>query len=548
MSKELLEDVRLLSMQLNRQAFARPPVDGWLNSFLTMVYERFASQGVHGIQIVQVIGNSAAVMSVAGKVPAEQMYALDSTSPLTKAIETRQLNVVPDSRVYPILMGEDVIGLLIAFATRGDFDDAFNTITLQLGPALAQSFRTPGVQTGRLTQQVERLRSLLEATQSVAAVSENSEVIKQGVRTLVETLRTDRATAALFDLREGTATVVAVHPGEQVTGQKSPLVSNAWYQRLLTEKAPFVVNDAGLVDPQSAQNVKTLAMFPLLIDTEVLGAISLESLTDGRQFSADEIEGAMAIAYQLALSVQNSQLYDQMRLRAAQLEQITALGRRITGTFSQQEIFQILQEEIPKLVETDLISIAIRPGDEPILWLHLFDDWTPTQLPLAGTGLRFVLEKGDPLVLDDITNSDSPDYRIFAQKGMRAALIIPLILGSRTMGTLNVLDSRAGQYSSLELAVLEQVGSQLAVALENARLFAEAAQRSDIERLTNRLATSIQTVGDMQNVLLTSVQQVAEALNARRARVRLHMTTQPTLDAGRVTDKIIQKLQQKGDK
>ena len=44
--KNVLNDVLDLSMQLNRQAFSRPPMEGWLNSFVGMLYERFSSANV----------------------------------------------------------------------------------------------------------------------------------------------------------------------------------------------------------------------------------------------------------------------------------------------------------------------------------------------------------------------------------------------------------------------------------------------------------------------------------------------------------------------
>jgi adhesin HecA-like repeat protein len=129
----------------------------------------------------------------------------------------------------------------------------------------------------------------------------------------------------------------------------------------------------------------------------------------------------------------------------------------------------------------------------------------------------------EPLVLDDISGSEYPDYKLLAQAGMRAAVIVPMVAGGRTIGTYNVLHSQPGVYTSLDLAVVEQVGNQLAIALENARIYAQTAQRVEVERLMNRMSEGIQGQGDMQTVLTATVQQIAEALNARKARVRLQM-------------------------
>ena len=96
-------------------------------------------------------------------------------------------------------------------------------------------------------------------------------------------------------------------------------------------------------------------------------------------------------------------------------------------------------------------------------------------------------------------------------------------MGGRAIGTYNVLATQPGLYTSLDLAVVEQVSNQLAIALENARLYTQAAQRVEVERLMNRMSGGMPAQGDMQSILMMTVQQIAEALNARRARVRLEM-------------------------
>src|SRR5579859_2237392 len=184
--KNILDDVLSLSMQLNRQAFARPPVEGWLNSFLAMMYERFASANVKGIQIAQVIGDVALRMGSAGTVPnhASDQYALDDSSPIAAALKSRQLATAPDTRVYPIMIGDDAVGVLIAYCSDPGqaVDDALGAMALQLGPAIMQQLKSPGPTTGRLTRQIDMMRSLYQATQTVSSALESVEVLNRGAR------------------------------------------------------------------------------------------------------------------------------------------------------------------------------------------------------------------------------------------------------------------------------------------------------------------------------------------------------------------------------
>src|SRR5579859_1629140 len=117
--RDVLSDLLSLSMQLNRQAFARPPVEGWLNSFLAVLYERFSNQNVQRVQVLHAIGTVAVEIGSAGSKQggtSEQQYTLEESSPIAQAIHSRQMVTAPDMHVYPILVGEDPIGALIAYS------------------------------------------------------------------------------------------------------------------------------------------------------------------------------------------------------------------------------------------------------------------------------------------------------------------------------------------------------------------------------------------------------------------------------------------------
>src|SRR5438067_2219357 len=117
LERHVLDDLLSLSMQLNRQAFASPPVEGWLNSFLALLVERFAPLNIQGVQAAQVIGNVAVQMARAGDIPAQaaEQYPLDPGSPISVAIRNRQLATAPGARIVPISVGDDTIGVLIGY-------------------------------------------------------------------------------------------------------------------------------------------------------------------------------------------------------------------------------------------------------------------------------------------------------------------------------------------------------------------------------------------------------------------------------------------------
>lgn len=553
-----LDAILFLSQQLNRQAFDNPPPEGWLNSFLAIVLDRFSSLSLQGVQIVQVIGNVAIPIGKAGAVPEETagQFTIVPTSPIAAALNTRQMATALTQRVYPVLIGRDIVAVLIGYTgtartreTSEILDQSFALLTLQLGPAVVQTLRTPGPRTGRLTNQIEMMRSLYEVTRTVSATLEGSESFNQAARSLVDSLHVDHAEIVVFDRAHDVARVAAESPDTGQANMEIPLRGFYLSERFERDPKPLVISRADIADTftpeqkgllESLQQAKARSalILPMMAQDTLVGLIGLHTYETYREFRAEEIETVAAIASQLAISVRNTELYNEIKRRADQLENIADLSRRVTATFDRNTIFQIVKEDTQKLIETDLISLALRSADNATLQLFILGDSAPamTEFPAEQSGLNLVAQAAEPLILNDISGSDHLDYKLLAQSRMRAALIVPLLVGRKVIGTYNILHRRAGFYTAADLPVLGQIGNQVAIALENARIYNQTAERAYTEELMNQLNVGIQVAGDVQNVLLGTTRQIAQALGARKARVRLQ-TPSPsssTLDAAAI--------------
>jgi GAF domain-containing protein len=554
-----------LSMQLNRQAFAQPPMDGWIASFLALLCERFASVGVTGAQMVQVVGNVAVSTATAGRVPAGgtqsvdgvDQYLLDEASPIGEAVRTRSMTSMPNARIFPVVFGNDAIGALIVFgAVSNDVNPVFGALAAQLGPATAGAFRTSRGNTGRLSRQIEIMRSLYEVTQSVSSALERNEVLNRAAQSLCETLQVDHVGIVVLEPDMKSGLVVSEYPQNLEAVGVRVAVDNALLKSVMDSHKPYVsrdvANDQILGDTRfilADRGIKTFVLIPMFVGGQIVGTVGLDSLGDFRDFTPEELEGATAIVSQLGISIRNTQLYEEVTRRATQLERIAELSRRITSTFDRAEIFRIIREETLKLLDAEVITVALRQPDDPRLYLLIVreQDTFTHEFDAGQTALQKVIEKNEALVIDDISGSNAPDFRVLADAWMRAALIVPMAAGGQVIGTFNVLHPTSGRYSALDLAVAEQIAVRLAVALENARLYTATAQRAETERLVNVLSGSLRGQGDLQNILSGTVTQIAEALGARRARVRLHMNVTPVSPAPPLSD-TLSKLMTRLDK
>ncbi len=233
-----------------------------------------------------------------------------------------------------------------------------------------------------------------------------------------------------------------------------------------------------------------------------------------------------------------------LQQRVLRAEQLIALGQRIMGTLERDQALQAVQEAAKQLTSAHGVSVALHTSKEPTLYLYLLGEGRPAviEFPYEEAALRFVCNSGESLLLEDISSSDYPDYKVLVrhappdvwetEQSMRAALIVPLTVADRIIGTLNLTSAKASAFTPDDQELAERLATFLAVALENARLYAQAEDRISIERLMNELTGQQQ--GDIQTLFLSTLREVGQTLNARVGRVRLQMPTVEAVDVNKL--------------
>ncbi len=148
------------------------------------------------------------------------------------------------------------------------------------------------------------------------------------------------------------------------------------------------------------------------------------------------------------------------------LNQALAQVLRVTGV--QAGAIFLLNEE------THTLTLQARCGAseqaaQSMMTLHLDD-----------SACGGVIEKGHPVVVPDLGYYRSSAGRSLWSAGLRALVHVPLISRGAAMGTLCVATAQPRDYQPEELDLLMAMGSQIAVGIENARLYDELAQREQL--------------------------------------------------------------------
>jgi signal transduction histidine kinase len=175
----------------------------------------------------------------------------------------------------------------------------------------------------------------------------------------------------------------------------------------------------------------------------------------------------------------------EVQARNRDLTALGEVGRAVSSTLDLKTVLKTIVERAVELSNTDSGSIFyFRDGHFELGETTGLDDEAIARFRkldiLAGqTGLGQAIGIQEPLQVPDILNRSSNPLRDAAiEVGFRAALIVPLLGSEGALGALVLQRRQPGEFLRAVVSLMQSFANQSAIALENAGLFEEIAQKS----------------------------------------------------------------------
>jgi diguanylate cyclase (GGDEF)-like protein len=522
----LVENARLLQAEHQQRVAAETLRE--VASVLNACLDRAEVLALILEQLAQVVQyDSASVMLITGHrleivaakgfdLEERKSLAIESLKHLQEVIHTRRYLIIPDTHLdprwieldhrssircwlgVPLVFQDRVIGLLNLDKDQPGF---YSEKEAELTAAYANQAAI-AIENARMYEAEQRrahlVETLLKISETIGSTLDSSQIFEEIVNAARMLLPVDRVVIFLWDEETGRLFPTLPPPGSHLQinlaegqikhfSQISFTPAELPLLKLLQENnTPVAITDAYTSDLAPRKWVRyfgarSVLITPFFIQDHFSGALYVDCSTRMHSFTPNEIDLASALARQTALAIERARLFEAAQQRARGAETLRQATAAVTGTLQQEEAIERILEQLAYVVPYDSASVQLLQDG----WLEIVGGrgWPDPQDIL---GLRFPIPGDNPntrVILErkpHIVNDTSGCYKTFdenSHRRIRSWLGVPLIVQEKVIGMVSI-DSYTDHYFTPEhMRFASAFADQVAIAIENARLYDEVEQR-----------------------------------------------------------------------
>ena len=231
-------------------------------------------------------------------------------------------------------------------------------------------------------------------------------------------------------------------------------------------------------------DVRSELAVPLIVKNRLIGVLDLESLQPN-YFTEEHKRLLTLIASRMAVGIENARLYTRTTRQARTLVLLNEIARELTSILNLDELLKRIAELLARLIDYQMFSILLLDSEEEKLQ-HRFSLRFQENIHLkhdvaSGVGVvGYAAQHKQAVLVPDV----SKDSRyVLLNPETRSELAVPLIYKDKVIGVLDLEHTRRGFFTEDHKRTVTTLAAQVAIALENARLYEEIArQEKRLER------------------------------------------------------------------
>jgi GAF domain-containing protein/CheY-like chemotaxis protein len=275
-------------------------------------------------------------------------------------------------------------------------------------------------------------------------------------------------------------------------------------------------------------DTRSLVVIPLQVPGRAIGAIWLGS-QEPHYYTDRDMRIFQAFAEQTSLTLEAARLLEQTEARARQLQ---------TSAVISQSVGQILDLDVllPQVVA--LIKDQFNYDHVQVFLMDEENEWAMLRASTGEAGekllgIRHKLRRGSVSVIGRVTELGEPSIALDTADAnvvhapnpylplTRSEMALPLLVKGAVVGALDVQSNQPNAFTDEDTQALTTLAAQIAVAIENARLYAEAERAASDMGFLFEITTAAAAAETMQESLRVVAHQMREAVRSQAVAIFL---------------------------
>jgi phosphoserine phosphatase RsbU/P len=259
-----------------------------------------------------------------------------------------------------------------------------------------------------------------------------------------------------------------------------------------TSKDPRYIN--------AIQSVRSELAVPLIVRGKCVGVLDIQS-RHLDYFTRDQQNILTLLGSRLAIAVENARLFEKVKAQADTLLLLSEVGRETSAILDVEELLRRAAEQTKRVIDYQILSIMLYDEEQKV-FRHRVDvkHGQSVQGRLRATTSEGIVGAAatlkEPVLVPDVTVD--PRY-VMVNPETRSELAIPMMHQGKVIGVLDLESPIPNYFTEDHVQTLSILAANLAVSLENARLYEKLAKEEA------RLERDLQAAKRIQGALLRPV-------------------------------------------
>jgi GAF domain-containing protein/CheY-like chemotaxis protein len=434
----------------------------------------------------------------------------------------------------PLIDREQLLGVLVLIGPRpirpgADDEDLLRSFSAQAAAAI----RNAG-----LYEETRRHADRLAALEAVNRLVSSSLDVQEVLRTLARSIADlfDAAYVSLWTYDPATQRLrrALAHGGpDDVAALRDTLPTGegaaGWVVR---HRTPIlwadIAQDERVLQPETflGRGLRCLTVYPIVSGDRPLGVFALARSAPWPATVGSEVLLG-SVAAQAAVALENARLYAETARRLTETRALLDVAELLNSTLDSRTLLAQVGVKVAQVCQVDRCTLEVWDGDRVVPVMSQFADgrhvpelWTrfksmPVGRPQDVAANRQVMETRQPLVIEDTAATTLIPREWVEAFGLRSCLIVPLVRQERVIGIMTLDHAERPQpFADWQRDLAMAIGGQLAFALENTRLYAEAQERLRETSTLLAVGRVLSQVGPAEDVMRRVAAEVGRAFGA----------------------------------